>query len=105
MARFIHSNLVLATVLTAAGLVRAGDTGSVSGTVVATGLPDNADVVISLQAPDLPLEPPAQPVEIDQRNYVFEPHVMAVVSGTTVRFLNSDAIAHSVFSPEGRYDL
>src|SRR5476649_288643 len=105
MARFTASNLVLAAVLSAVALVRAGDRGSLSGTVVATGLVSPADVVISLQAQDLPVEPPTQPVEIYQDNYVFVPHIAVVVGGTTVRFLNSDAINHSVFSPEGRYDL
>jgi len=83
----------------------AADDGSVTGTVTAKGLSTNADVVVSLQAPGLAAKPPAKPVQIDQKGKVFVPHVLAVPTGTTVTFLNSDTFAHNVFSPEGRYDL
>jgi len=45
------------------------------------------------------------PVRIDQRAFRFVPHVTAVVTGTTVRFLNNDPEQHNVYSPEGRYNL
>ena len=35
---------------------------------------------------------------MDQRNETFVPHVLAVTSGTTVEFPNSDRIYHNVFS-------
>ena len=38
-------------------------------------------------------------------NKKFTPHVLPVVTGTTVRFLNSDPVGHNVFSPEGKYNL
>lgn len=79
--------------------------GGVSGSVTAKGLRTNAGIVISLQAPGTKVTPPAKPLELDQKGMVFMPHVMAVVRGTTVRFLNSDAVAHNVFSPEGKYNL
>ena len=44
--------------------------------------------------------PPAEHAKIDQKNMQFTPHVLAVVAGTTVDFLNSDASLHNVFSPE-----
>ena len=47
----------------------------------------------------------AKPVAIDQKRMTFLPHVLPVVRGTTVRFLNSDGVRHNVFSPEGRYNL
>jgi plastocyanin len=84
---------------------RAADNGSVTGSVTAKGLSTNADVVVSLDAPGLSVKPPAAPVEVDQRGQKFVPHVLPVVKGTTVRFLNSDPFAHNVFSPEGKYDL
>jgi plastocyanin len=84
---------------------RAAENGTVTGIVMAKGLSTNADVVVSLQAPGLSPQPAAKPVGVDQKGKVFMPHVLAVVRGTTVRFLNSDPFAHNVFSPEGRYDL
>ena len=35
---------------------------------------------------------------LDQHNEVFVPHVLPIVVGTTVRFLNSDEVYHNVFS-------
>ena len=81
------------------------ENGAVSGTVVAKGLRTSAGVVVSLVAPGLNVTPPRQPVEIDQKQMQFLPHVMPVVTGTTVRFLNSDPVPHNVFSPEGKYNL
>lgn len=79
--------------------------GGVSGSVTAKGLRTNAGIVVSLQAPGTKATPPAKPLEMDQKGMVFSPHVMAVVTGTRVLFLNSDAVAHNVFSPEGKYNL
>lgn len=81
------------------------ENGAVSGTVVARGMRTNAGVVVSLVAPGLVATPPGQPLEMDQKQMQFLPHVMPVVTGTTVRFLNSDPVPHNVFSPEGKYNL
>jgi len=35
---------------------------------------------------------------LDQRNETFVPHVLAIMAGTTVEFLNSDKTYHNVFS-------
>jgi plastocyanin len=44
---------------------------------------------------------------MDQRNETFVPHVLAIMTGTTVDFPNSDAFYHNVFSLSkvGRFDL
>lgn len=81
------------------------ETGSVKGTVTAKGLRTAAGIVVSLHGPGLSVTPPAKPVEMDQKKMQFIPHVLAVVQGTTVSFLNSDPVAHNVFSPEGKYNL
>ena len=82
-----------------------GQGGSVTGTITAKGLRSNADVVVSLEAPGLAVTPPKEPVEMDQKGMQFTPHVLPVVRGTTVRFLNSDPTPHNVFSPEAKYNL
>jgi plastocyanin len=81
------------------------DGGSVTGTITAKGLRSSADIVVSLTAPGLAVAPPAQSPEMDQKGMEFIPHVLPVVKGTTVKFLNSDPYAHNVFSPEGKYNL
>jgi hypothetical protein len=43
---------------------------------------------------------------MDQRKMQFIPHVLPVVVGTTVKFLNSDPTPHNVFSPDfEKYNL
>lgn len=105
--RWGHNLLVGAALAAslAAPLAAAGADGGVTGTVTVTGGRTNADVVVSLVAPGLTLAPPPKPVEIDQQGLVFRPHVVAVVQGTTVRFLNNDQEDHNVYSPEGGYNL
>ena len=85
----------------------AGAAGSViQGTVKATGLPSSADAVVYLQQVSGSFPAPAKPANIDQRSMQFNPHVLPVVVGTTVQFLNSDPTAHNVFSPDyEKYNL
>ncbi len=59
-------------------------------------------------APSEALEPPvAARQRMDQRNETFVPHVLAIRTGTTVDFPNSDRIYHNVFSlsPTRKFDL
>ena len=83
----------------------AANPGAVKGTVVAPSLRSSDNIVVSLEAPGLTVTPPATPVEVDQRNLHFVPHVVAIVKGATVKWLNDDSVKHNVFSPEGGYDL
>lgn len=77
---------------------------AISGTVKATGLGSNADVVVYLQA--APAGKPPGTVTMDQRQMQFLPHVLPVMIGTTVKFLNSDPTPHNVFSPDyEKYNL
>ncbi len=97
--------LTVAPALLAAVAAAAAD-GSISGTVKATGLASNADAVVFVQQAPGTFKPPAQPVTMDQMKMQFIPHVLPVVVGTTVRFLNSDPTPHNVFSPDyEKYNL
>ncbi len=52
--------------------------------------------------------PPQKHALMDQKNLAFVPHVLPVVAGTTVDFLNSDAVLHNVFTPDkcaGKFNL
>jgi len=42
---------------------------------------------------------PAEHPVMDQKGLLFQPHILAVLQGTTVDFLNSDKVAHNVFWP------
>ena len=103
-----RSILISAIVLAAAGLATrlpAAD-GNITGSVKAAGLSSNADAVVYVQQAPGTFKAPAQPVTMDQRKMQFIPHVLPVVLGTTVKFLNSDPTAHNVFSPDfEKYNL
>jgi plastocyanin len=84
----------------------AGSGSSIQGTVKVTGLPSSGDAVVYIQQAPGTFPPPAKPADIDQRSMAFIPHVLPVVVGTTVRFLNSDPTQHNVFSPDHeKYNL
>lgn len=107
MADLRARSLVAAVVATllAIGSVAAAGGGSIQGTVTVAGGRSGANVVVSLAASGLAVSPPQAPIEMDQKRLLFIPHVLAVVKGTTVRFLNSDEEDHNVYSPEGGYNL
>ncbi len=65
-----------------------------------TGAPV-ADAVVSLTSPDpaLNADPTAGHLSVmAQRNKQFSPHVLAVRTGTTVRFPNQDEFRHQIYS-------
>jgi plastocyanin len=87
----------LAFVLLAASL----SAGDLHGKVVCKGAKDNSDAVVYVAAiPGKTFPPPKEHAKMDQANLVFHPHVLAVEAGTTVDFLNSDAVLHNVFTPD-----
>jgi plastocyanin len=75
--------------------------GSIAGKVAAKGVKNSADAVVYIEkAGDKPFSPPKEHPVMDQKNLKFVPHVMPIVIGTTVDFLNSDKVLHNVFSPD-----
>jgi plastocyanin len=96
--------IVLGLVLAASAALAAAPA-AVRGKVTVKGVKTNADAVVTLEAPGLKLDPPAEPFKIDQKGFRFIPHVTVIQTGSTVRFLNNDNEPHNVYSPEGRYNL
>jgi plastocyanin len=79
--------------------------GSITGTVTAAGLSTNANAIVYVEHASGTFKPPAEPARMDQKSLKFVPEVLPILVGTTVRFLNSDSVAHNVFSPDGGYNL
>src|SRR5215468_4012896 len=79
------------------------------GTAAARDLPDLLRSVVYLEsAPRGAFESTdSGRVVMDQRNETFVPHVLAIMTGTTVDFPNSDKFYHNVFSlsKPARFDL
>lgn len=72
----------------------------IEGRVTIARARDYRDAVIYLaKIPGKTFTPPAAVANVDQRNLVFQPHVIAVLAGTRVAFPNSDEVGHNVFSP------
>ena len=79
--------------------------GDLHGKVACKGVRDSADAVVSVAAiPGKTFPAPKEHAKMDQANLVFSPHVLAVLVGTTVDFLNSDAVLHNVFTPDACAD-
>jgi plastocyanin len=79
--------------------------GDLHGKVACKGVRDSADAVVSVAAiPGKSFPAPKEHAKMDQANLVFSPHVLAVLVGTTVDFLNSDAVLHNVFTPDACAD-
>jgi plastocyanin len=75
--------------------------GDIHGKVACKGVRDSADAVVYVAAVAGKTFPaPADHAHMDQANLVFAPHVLPILVGTTVDFLNSDAVLHNVFSPD-----
>ncbi len=82
------------------------DAGIASGTVNHASVKRYPTVVYIEEITGQKFNPPATSKAVDQKGKVFLPHVLPVVAGTRVDFLNSDSFKHSVYSPDGeKYDL
>jgi plastocyanin len=83
--------------------------GDIHGTVTAKGMRDSSDAAVYVDTiQGKTFAPPTAHAKIDQKGLRFLPHVLPVVVGTTVDFLNSDSVLHNVFSPDacaGHFNL
>jgi plastocyanin len=86
--------LVLSGLLTAVA-------GDIKGKIEVKGAKHAGDAVIYIDNIDGgKFSPPKKSVLMDQKNLTFIPHVLPVMVGTTVEFLNSDDVLHNVFTPD-----
>ena len=98
----MEQKVILLTALLTAVPVFGGD---IHGKVTAKGVRNSADAVVYVdKVAGKTFSPPAEHAKIDQKNMQFNPHVLPIVAGTTVDFLNSDALLHNVFSPDACAD-
>lgn len=67
-----------------------------------------ANTVVYIEQVDAKFTPPKKNPVINQLGLKFIPHILPVITGTTVNFLNSDDVLHNVFSPDacaGKFNL
>ena len=101
MKLMIYANRMLLVLLCVAFGMTASFAGEIKGQVTASGLPSAANIAVYIGAiPGKTFKPPTKHAIMDQKDLKFVPHVLVVLKGTTVDFVNSDSTLHNVFWPE-----
>lgn len=73
----------------------------ITGTIKAIGVKHSGNAIIYIEKIEgKTFEAPKEHAVIDQKNLTFIPHVLPIVAGTSVDFLNSDDVLHNVFTPD-----
>ncbi len=80
------------------------DLGAINGTVKAKKAKYLKDSIVYIENVPDTFEPPKEHLVMDQKNMTFIPHVLPILKGTTVDFLNSDLVQHNVYSPDAVAD-
>ncbi|HYK90003.1 MAG TPA: hypothetical protein VE398_14600, partial [Acidobacteriota bacterium] len=89
--------VVITLIALPAGIATAGE---IQGKVSASGIRSAENIAVYVDAiPGKEFPAPAQHAVMDQKSLKFIPHVIVVLKGTTVEFLNSDNVGHNVFWP------
>ena len=79
--------------------------GNVKGKVTAQGMPSPENIVVYIDSvPGKTFLPPVQNAIMDQVRMAFVPHVLVILKGTTVNFLNDDPVQHNVYWPAINHD-
>lgn len=79
--------------------------GDIKGKVKAKGVKHSGDAVVYIEKIEgKTFDNPKEHAKMDQKNLTFIPHILPVLAGTTVDYLNSDEVLHNVFSPDGCAD-
>ena len=98
MKKNLHQVLALSFLLLSFGALAFA--GEVKGKVTAQRMRSAENIVVYIDAiPGKSFTAPAKHALEDQKHMAFVPHVLVVLKGTTVDFLNSDPVGHNVYWP------
>jgi plastocyanin len=101
MKLMIYAKRTLLVLLCLAFGITASFAGEIKGHVTASGIRSSANIAVYVgEISGKTFTPPAKHVIMDQKDLKFVPHVLVVLKGTTVDFVNSDNTLHNVFWPE-----
>lgn len=93
----VLAGILFLSIISAGGHLRAAD---IEGTVTAQGMRSPANIALYIDTiPGKQFSPPSKHAVVDQKQLTFIPHVLIVLKGTTVDFLNSDSVGHNVYWP------
>jgi len=99
------TGVMLTVIMLGLAALQAFAGGTIKGAI--QGPPKKAvNALIYIEEVNQAYAPPAKHAEMDQKNLVFEPHVLPVIKGSVVDFLNGDDVRHNVFSPsQEKYNM
>jgi len=81
-------------------LASSSQAGEIKGKVTVQRIRSAANIAVYIDAiPGKDFPAPEKHAVEDQKHMAFAPHVMVVLKGTTVDFLNSDPVGHNVYWP------
>src|SRR6516225_3025976 len=76
------------------------DASTIQGQVTVQGIKSAESIAVYIDSiPGKDFKPPEKHAVVDQKKMTFVPHVIAILKGTTVDFLNSDPVGHNVYWP------
>lgn len=78
--------------------------GTINGAVKTKKAKYLKDTIVYIEQVSDTFDPPKEHAVVDQKNMAFIPHVLPLIKGTTVDFLNSDTVQHNVYSPDAVAD-
>ena len=97
LRKIVVTSAALIAIASLQALAWAGD---VRGRIKAQGMRSPENIVVYIDnLPGKTFQPPVQHAIMDQFQMEFVPHVLAIVKGTTVNFLNDDRVQHNVYWP------
>ena len=81
-------------------LASSSQAGEIKGKVTVQRIRSTGNIAVYIDAiPGKDFTAPEKHVVEDQKHMAFSPHVLVVLKGTTVDFLNSDPVGHNVYWP------
>lgn len=105
MARYKKIALLSAVFILVASLTRFAQAGEVKGKVTAQGMSSSENIVVYIDSiPGKTFPPPVLHAVVDQARMEFVPHILVIVKGTSVNFLNDDPVQHNVYWPAINHD-
>lgn len=100
MAKYKKIAVLSAVFILVASLARFAQAGDVRGKVTAQGMASPENIVVYIDSiPGKTFPPPVQHAIMDQMRMEFVPHVLVILKGTAVNFLNDDSVQHNVYWP------
>lgn len=100
MKTTMHTVVMVATLIVGLLFSTGSFAGEIKGKVTVHGIHSAQDIAVYVDAiPGKSFDPPAKHAVEDQKHMTFVPHVLVILKGTTVDFLNSDSVGHNVYWP------